>query len=96
MDIKYLVERSHKTAVEHGFWEKSQNKAEKLMLIVTEVSEACEADRKGDDAGFKMEIADVFIRLGDLCGMYNIDIEKEIERKMEINDRRPYLHGKNY
>ena len=96
MEINELIKKSHKTAVEHGFWEVSDNTAEKLMLIVTEVAEACEADRKGDEIGFNREIADVFIRLGDLCGQLEIDIEKYIERKMEINEGRPYLHGKNY
>lgn len=96
MQINELIKRSHKTAVEHGFWEKSKNTAEKLMLIVTEIAEACEEDRKGNSEGFNEELADVFIRLGDLCGKMNIDIEKEIERKMEINEKRPYLHGKKY
>jgi NTP pyrophosphatase (non-canonical NTP hydrolase) len=35
----------HETNVKHGFWE-SNNTAEKLMLIVTELAEACEADRE--------------------------------------------------
>jgi NTP pyrophosphatase (non-canonical NTP hydrolase) len=45
---------------------------------------------------FEDEIADCFIRLADLCGGLNIDIEKYIEAKMEYNKSREILHGKKY
>jgi NTP pyrophosphatase (non-canonical NTP hydrolase) len=45
---------------------------------------------------FEEEIADVFIRLADLCGGLNIDIEKFIELKMTYNKTRKKLHGKKY
>ena len=38
----------------------------KLALIITEISEAIEAVRKGDEENFKEEIADTFVRLFDL------------------------------
>lgn len=42
------------------------------------------------------EIADTIIRLLDLCGMLDIDIDKHIELKIQYNSSRPYLHGKEY
>jgi len=96
MNINEYRDVCHQTAVEKGFWEASQNIGEKLMLIVTEVAEACEADRKDDKENFNEEIADVFIRLFDLCGHLDINIEKEINGKMIINKGRPRLHGKKY
>lgn len=45
-DINILGEAVHANAVEKGFWDKPNNVAEKLMLIVSELGEACEADRK--------------------------------------------------
>lgn len=45
---------------------------------------------------FQDELADVFIRLADLCGYYKIDIEKHIELKMRYNATRPRLHGKRF
>lgn len=45
---------------------------------------------------FEDEIADTFIRLADLCGYLNIDIEKHIELKMHYNETREYKHGKRY
>lgn len=96
-----------------------------LMLIVTELGEACEADRKNRHAEmehyeramsnpptpdnfkqacfeglikdtFEDEIADTFLRLMDLCGALNIDIEKHIRLKAEYNLSRPPKHGKAY
>ena len=45
---------------------------------------------------FEDELADVFIRLGDLCQGLNIDIEKHLELKMKYNQTRKHKHGKNY
>lgn len=86
----------HKIAREKGFWDKSRNTAEMLMLVVSELAEALEADRKNDRAGFREEIADTFIRLFDMCGGLGIDIESEIEKKRIKNMSRPYKHGKKY
>ena len=45
---------------------------------------------------FEDELADVFIRLADLCGYMGIDIEKHIKAKMFYNQSRPEKHGKEY
>ena len=42
------------------------------------------------------ELADVIIRVLDLCGYLEIDIEKHVEMKMRYNKTREYKHGKNY
>jgi len=45
---------------------------------------------------FEDEIADSFIRLFDLCGALNIDIDYHIKLKAEYNSLREYKHGKKY
>ena len=45
---------------------------------------------------FEDEIADVFIRLGDMCGSLNVDIEKHILLKQKFNETRSKMHGKNF
>ena len=67
----------------------------KLMLVVTEVSEAAEAVRNADSENFQEEIADVFIRLFDICGSMGIYIEQDIKDKMEKNLGRPQRHGRH-
>jgi len=47
-------------------------------------------------SSFEDEIADVAIRLFDLCGGLGIDLEKHIELKMKYNSMRGYKHGKNF
>lgn len=79
---------------EKGFKTDWSNMPEKLMLVVTELSEAMEAYRHDDTKNFKEEIADTFIRLCDICGSLDIDIEDAIKEKMEINKGRPFKHGK--
>lgn len=66
----------------------------KLMLVVTEVTEAAEAVRHGDHENFIEELADIIIRLLDITGTMHIDIEAAITTKMIVNRQRPYKHGK--
>ena len=82
-----------------------RNVSELLMLIVTELGEACEALRKNNiqepnekwrKDTFSDELADVAIRLFDLCGAKNIDLEWQIKKKMEYNLTRPKKHGKAF
>ena len=47
-------------------------------------------------SSFEDEIADVAIRLFDLCGGMGIDLEKHIELKMKYNSMRGYKHGKAF
>lgn len=68
----------------------------RLMLIVSEVSEALEALRKKDKENFKEELADVVIRVCDLAGGLNIDLEVEVLNKIYKNKLRPYKHGKEF
>ena len=77
-----------------GFVTNWENMPEKLMLVVTELSEAMEAYRHYDHKEFETEIADTFIRLFDICGSINLDIETAIKEKMEVNKQRPFKHGK--
>jgi len=64
-----------------------------LCLIHSEVSEALEAVRKNDRDNFAEELADTVIRVFDLCGGLDIDLEGAILAKMEVNRGRGYRHG---
>jgi len=54
------------------------------------------AFEQGVKSSFEDELADVAIRLFDLCGGLNIDLEKHIEMKMKYNSMRGYKHGKKF
>lgn len=72
-----------------------RNIGEMLMLVTSELAEALEGHRKGlmDDKlpehrNFDVEIIDAFIRLFDIVGGLNIDIDKVIEDKLAYNANR--------
>ena len=94
MMLNWLSKDVAKWRESKGFKTSWENMPEKLMLVVTELSEAMEAYRHEDTENFKEEIADTFIRLADICGSVGIDIESEIKKKMEVNKQRPHKHGK--
>jgi len=101
MDINTWIKEIHATAKEKGWWDSKRNTAEMLMLIVTELGEACEADRKGiygyeEKDTFEDEIADAVIRIFDMCGGLGIDLEKQMKWKTEFNKTRKKKHGKKY
>lgn len=69
---------------------------QKLMLIVSEVSEAMEGHRKdlADDKlphrpMIEVELADAIIRICDLAGALELDIGGAIAEKLQYNTQRP-------
>ncbi len=47
MDYNELARRCHENAVKHGFWKNNPSNEHCLMLVITEIAEMVEADRKG-------------------------------------------------
>ena len=144
LSLNEACKEQHEMVIAKGF--EPQPIATNLMLIVSELGEACEADRRNRRADIKSwsseapitvqsiaddeilyrkpdghlteketaqqmcvrafekhikdtfedEIADAFLRLMDLCGEYDIDIEWHIKSKAAYNQTRPIKHGKKY
>jgi len=109
MTISELVKEAHETARSNGFYDNEKdlypsNKLipEKLCLIHSEVSEALEAYRRGEEdfwfnddkpEGILSELADVLIRVGDMCGFYGWDLQDAVKEKMAYNKTRSHRHG---
>ena len=69
-----------------------RNKGEMLMLIVSEIAEAMEGERKNlmDDhlphrKMAEVELADAMIRIFDYAGAYGFDLDGAIEEKRAYN-----------
>lgn len=98
-----MIQEVQEHNVDMGWREGDTRFAEYVALLHSEVSEMLEAWRdhkrneyttpegKPDDVG--SEIADVFIRLLDMCDVYGYNLEHEYERKMKYNRTRAYQHG---
>lgn len=91
--INQLCKEAYETAKSKGWHDEPKETGTLLALVHSEVSEALEADRKGNTENFVEELADVCIRIFDLCGSKGIDLEKAILEKMAYNKTRSYKHG---
>jgi NTP pyrophosphatase (non-canonical NTP hydrolase) len=118
--INDFVDMCHKASFDAGWWaDKDGNDtrtnpltfSNKLMLIVSEIAEAMEGDRKDcpDDKlphrdMREVELADAMIRIGDLAGAYNMNLGAAVVEKMAYNatrsdhkkENRASVGGKSY
>jgi NTP pyrophosphatase (non-canonical NTP hydrolase) len=60
-------------------------------IFVNKTDEPYSPKSKPD--GLPAELADVVIRIGDLCGALGIDLEEAVQAKMTYNATRPQRHG---
>ena len=107
MDIKQLVKDAHENAKAKGWHDEDRTFGELIALCHAELSEALEDFRDGREVavvygdvvcprkpfGIPIELADVVIRIADMCGKYGIDLDEAIKIKMEYNKTRPMRHG---
>lgn len=100
-EFNRLAGQVHQIAVDHGWWDEPRNDGEILMLMVTELAEACEALRHGnppDDkipefTGVEAELADVIIRAMDYAVAKKLRLGEAVIAKMQFNASRPHKHG---
>jgi NTP pyrophosphatase (non-canonical NTP hydrolase) len=90
----------HQASLQAGWWplEVADNPmvvAQKIALIHSEISEALEGDRKNsqDDKlphrkAIEVELADALIRIFDLAGFLDLDLEGAVSEKMAYNKTR--------
>lgn len=88
-----------------GWYDKERTFGEDIALVHSELSEALEEfrlgntetylseDEKHKPLGVPSEMADVLIRLLDMCTRYNIDLMAETLTKLKYNINRSYRHG---
>lgn len=107
MGLALLVEACGRQQEANGWRESNRPFTEECMLVVTEVAEAVEEyrDHRGftetyykpekptKPEGIPSELADVIIRVGDMCEKYNIDLADAFFTKFAYNFTRGYKHS---
>ena len=104
MRLNEMVDKAHANAIDKGWWCEERTFGELVALCHSELSEALEEYRNGvgltvvyhngeKPEGIPIELADVLIRIFDMCGKYGIDLEEAVRIKMKYNSTRPIRHG---
>lgn len=78
MSINELAKEIHENAKSKGFYDKEVPLAESLLLIHAEVSEACEASRKGK---FSPELTENNIKISNI--IFKEEFEKYFKNTLE-------------
>lgn len=94
MELSKVQKRVIENKINHGF--NITDICKEFCLLYGEVGEAYEAYRKKKD-NIGEELADVAIYLMGIAELLNIDLESEISKKLEINEKRKYkkINGVN-
>lgn len=108
LTIAELIDQAYQTAKAKGWHNTPRSFGEMMALLHSEVSEALEAYRDGEfiaahtyedtpqgpkPTGIPSELADIVIRVADLCGLHRIDLERALREKLAYNANRPHRHG---
>lgn len=99
-----LAESVHDNAKAKGFWDGERNIPASLAEIHGEVSEILDALKHGDPdsqkiPGFKSseeECADAVLRIMDLAEGRGWKVAEALVAKMQFNETRERLHGKEF
>ncbi len=101
--LEAAIRTIHTWAKERGWWTnvetgvlEDRNKGELIALMHSELSECLEGVRKNlmddhmpDRRMEEAELADLFIRMCDYCGGFNLDLAGAVIEKMRYNAERP-------
>ena len=84
--INELCKQAHEAAVEKGFYERKRDLPELLMLVVSELAEAMEAERKGQKIeGWMQDLAKAYTGEGNFASVdaYPLNFDHDLRGTIE-------------
>lgn len=94
MKVSEAVEACGQIAVQKGFIPNDLRPLEQHALIATEIAEATEALRRGEDESREAEeLVDVILRIMTYFYERGWDLDKFLTKKIAYNRTRPFRHG---
>jgi NTP pyrophosphatase (non-canonical NTP hydrolase) len=100
-EIERCAQNCHRIALSKGWWDKDRNDGELLMLMVTELAEACEGLRHGNPpsdhipafTAVEEELSDCMVRILDMSAARGYRIGEALVAKIAFNESREFRHG---
>ena len=83
--MKRIIEENYKSIIRRGLINSKTTEQHFLEKLNEEVSELWLGWETNDDENIREEIADVIMVCLNFARHFNIDIEKEIKNKIEVN-----------
>lgn len=83
--MKTLIKQNYDSIVKRGLINNSTTLFEFIDKLYEEVSEFEESLEFDNMDNFKMELADIILVCFNIAEHYNIDIESELKKKIQIN-----------
>mgnify|MGYP004452988281 CR=1 FL=1 len=83
LELNRLAKKIHQNNKLKGFYETEKNLGEMLMLIVTEVAEACEADRKNDAMDPSIDLPGLVLQAKKSPKMFKENFENKVKDTFE-------------
>jgi hypothetical protein len=78
---------------QYGYSSSFAENIDHMHNLICRVSSAYEFAWDDDGAGYRYALGGVYVFLVQLCGLYDIPLAWEYERKMNFNRTREYRHG---
>ena len=99
-----IAHETYDNAKAKGFWDGGRNTAAALAEVHGEVSEILDAAKNGDPDSEKIpgfsqceeECADVVLRIMDMSTGFGWRVAEALVAKMQFNEGRERLHGKEF
>ena len=85
--MKNLIESNYQSILKRGLINENTTSLDFIMKLEEEVQEFIEAEKFGLE-NENEELADIILVCFNIAKHYDIDIEKELKNKIEINKKR--------